>query len=97
MNLDTLRKFIVESNKKGYASGNTGVKETDGSLTVVYESGDWKSHDNYFGGEPYGGRAIILYKEKPYWIMAYYGSVKQGIDHKQIYAYRHLRQADNKM
>src|SRR3989338_7629232 len=49
------------------------IKEKDGSTTLWYESGDWKFHDNFFGGEPYGGRTVISYKNKPVWIMVYYG------------------------
>ena len=32
-----------------------------GGVTIPYEKGDWKSHDNFFGGEPYGGRIIVFY------------------------------------
>lgn len=92
MNLDNLRKFIIESNRKGYASGNTGIKEKDCSNTIVFESGDWRSHDNYFGGEPYGGRVVVFYKNKPVWIMVYYGKVENNVkDLSEIYGF--LRRA----
>jgi len=75
INLDELRKFKKEAHGAGYESENpkNEVKEADGSTTLWYESGDWKLHDNYFGGEPYGGRTVISYKNKPVWIMVYYG------------------------
>jgi hypothetical protein len=87
MNLENLRKFIIESNKKGYASGKAGKKEEDGSYTIIYESGNWKSHDNYFGGEPYGGRTIVSFKNKPFWLMAYWGRVNELEDPKKIYPF----------
>ena len=82
-----LSEFLVESNKAGYAGGDSKkwTKEKDGSTTIVFESGPWKSHDNFFGGEPYGGRIIVTKEGKPYWIMIYYGWVKEGIDPKEIY------------
>ena len=92
MDIDNLRKFIIESNKTGYASGESGKKEADGSNTIIYESGDWKSHDNYFGGEPYGGRVIVSHKGKPFWIMVYYGKVEKTIkDFSEVYSF--LRKA----
>ena len=52
MNLTELREFLVASNKAGYAGGEEKkwIKEPDGSTTIPYEKGDWKSHDNFFGG-----------------------------------------------
>ncbi len=50
-------------------------KEQDGSTSIVLEKESWKFHDNYFGGEPYGGREVVFYGNKPVWIMVYYGTV----------------------
>lgn len=88
INKEKLKRFLLESNKSGYASGNssTWTKESDRSTTITYEKGNWKSHDNYFGGEPYGGRVIVFYKEKPVWIMVYYGWIEKGFGNKPIYA-----------
>lgn len=36
-------------------------------------------HDNFFGGEPYGGRQVISVSSEPYWICTYYGSVEPGV------------------
>ncbi len=87
-NNEKLKEFLIESNKAGFASGNSSTwrKEPDGSTTIYYEKGDWKSDDNYFGGEPYGGRIIVSYKGKPIWIMVYYGWVEEGIENEPIYA-----------
>lgn len=72
-----LRSFLIEANKAGYASGKERkwIKEPDGSTTIPFESGEWRMHDNFFGGEPYGGRIIVTENGKPYWMTAYYGSI----------------------
>jgi len=46
----------MDAGRPGYAAGGSAVKtrEADHSTTIVLEHGDWKFHDNYFGGEPYG-------------------------------------------
>jgi hypothetical protein len=81
LNLKDLRLFLVESITAGYAGlGESGKKnETDGSKTFSFQKGAWKSHDNYFGGEPFGGRTVVFYNDKPVWMMVYYGSVGKDI------------------
>ena len=81
MNIDSLRKFLIKANKAGYATGQYDrfVKEKDKSMTISYESGDYRAHDNFFGGEPYGGRYLIFYKGNPVWIMVYYGKVYDSV------------------
>ena len=88
MKFEELRKFLIDANVNGYASSSTSIqKETDGSSSIRYSSGEWRMHDNYFGGEPFGGREIVFYKDRPYWIMAYYGKVFQGFDRKIVYQF----------
>lgn len=93
MNKEALRQFLIDANRAGYAGGDEKkwVKEPDGSTTIVFEKDAWCSHDNYFGGEPYGGRIIVRYEQKPHWMMVYYGWVEEGIDPDNIY--RVLRNA----
>lgn len=88
--LNKLKAFLIESNQHGYASGEAmpSKKEKDGSTTISYSSGDWCTHDNFFGGEPYGGRLVVFYKEKPYWIMVYYGNVSSSVNNiAEVYAF----------
>jgi hypothetical protein len=87
MNNAELRQFLVDSNNAGYAGGEEKkwIKELDGSTTIPFAKGPWKSHDNFFGGEPYGGRIIVFFEGKPYWIMVYYGWVEKGIEANPIY------------
>jgi len=97
MNTDELKQFLIDSNKAGYAGGEEKkwIKELDGSTTIPFEKGLWKSKDNFFGGEPYGGRTIVFYNEKPFWIMVYYGWIEEGIETNPIYGI--LRNALMKM
>ena len=90
MKIDELINFLVEANKTGYAAGNSAnsIKERDGSTSIFFQKGDWKFHDNYFGGEPFGGREIIFYKNKPFWIMVYYGQISSSNENiKEVYTF----------
>ncbi len=70
-----LLRFLSGANRHGYAAGQEAVrrKEADGSMTILYESGPWRLHDNYFGGEPYAGRAVAFLGDAPIWIAVFYG------------------------
>jgi hypothetical protein len=87
MDIEKLREFLVDSNAAGYAGGEEKkwVKEPGGSTTIPFEKGHWKSHDNFFGGEPYGGRTVVFWKGKPVWIMVYYGWVAEGQKTDPVY------------
>ena len=81
INEKQLCEFLVEAKKATYAAGDRAksIKEKDKSTTLIYENGDWKYCDNYFGGEPYGGREVVFYENKPVYIMVYYGFVDKSI------------------
>lgn len=89
MNVTDLKKFLIKISKEGYATNNESAwkKEEDKSTTIVNSDGDFRMHDNFFGGEPYGGREVIFYKSKPEWIMVYYGKVDKNVEKPQdVYA-----------
>jgi hypothetical protein len=67
----------MNASRRGYAAGSSAVKrrEADHSTTIVIEHGEWKFHDNYFGGEPYGGREVVFLGGQPVWMAVYYGQV----------------------
>src|SRR2546422_10179725 len=73
----SLLRFLVDASRRGYAAGRTAVKvrEADHSTTIVHERGEWKFHDNYFGGEPYGGRSVVFLGGRPVWMGVYFGWV----------------------
>lgn len=87
MDVTDLKTFLLHANAAGYATGKekAWTKELDGSTTIVYKEGAWKSHDNFFGGEPYGGRVVVFHDGKPYWIMVYYGRVMEKVNPDTVY------------
>ncbi|MDO8620671.1 MAG: DUF5680 domain-containing protein [Candidatus Levybacteria bacterium] len=90
MNIKQLRKFLIDPENAGYETGDSKkwIKEKDGSTTIPFESGDWRMHDNFFGGEPWGGREVVFYKGKPAWIMVMYGSVDSSFnDFETVYKF----------
>ncbi len=97
MNTQALKQFLIDCNNAGYAGGKEKewIKEEDLSTTIPFKQGIWKSHDNFFGGEPYGGRTVVFFKNKPVWMMVYYGWVEEGVEVDPIYTV--LRNALQKM
>jgi hypothetical protein len=80
---ENLHQYLLEVAKAGYANKEAErewVKNPDGSTTINHKNGAWSMHDNFFGGEPYGGREVIFHDGKPYWIMVYYGEVSKDIE-----------------
>jgi len=85
---DELCRFLVEAKRATYAAGDESLqtKEADGSTTITYSAGEWKYHDNYFGGEPFGGREVAFFQGAPVYIMTYYGWVAaSAADPKDVY------------
>jgi hypothetical protein len=83
-----LCKFLATAKKSTYAAGETAKKivEDDKSTTLIFEDGDLKYHDNYFGGEPFGGREVVFLKNEPIYIMIYYGLVDESVsDFEAVY------------
>src|SRR2546426_8105571 len=75
MDQTALLRFLMDASRRGYAAGRSAVKtrEADHSTTIVLEHGEWRFHDNYFGGEPYGGREVVFFRGQPVWMAVYYG------------------------
>ena len=96
MDTEALLGFLMTASRRGYAAGRSAVKmrEADHSTTIVLEQGDWKFHDNYFGGEPYGGREVVFLQGQPIWMAVYYGEV-DGANVDGVYSFlqRALREA----
>jgi hypothetical protein len=88
MDTEALRLFLLACNAAGYAGGDEKqwCKETDGSITIPFERDGWQTHDNFFGGEPYGGRTVVFHQERAVWLMAYYGWVVEDLEANPVYA-----------
>lgn len=85
--IDEIKKYLIESAKSGYASGDVASwkDEKDHSKTITNNIGEFSMNDNFFGGEPYGGRQVIFKNKLPVWIMVYYGNVSEKQDPNEIY------------
>lgn len=94
INLNELCKFLVRAKKSTYAAGRAAKKNIEGdhSTTLIFEDGDWKYHDNYFGGEPFGGREVVFFQNRPVYMMVYYGWVIEGVSDFQA-VYKTLQEA----
>jgi len=85
---DGLRRFLVKAKKSTYAAGSAASKivEADRSTSLIFEEGSWRYHDNYFGGEPFGGREVVFLQNKPIYLMVYYGQViETASDFEDVY------------
>jgi len=84
-----LIEFLTKTKREGYADSLVKkIKEKDKSKTIKTKYGNWECHDNYFGGEPYGGREVVFYKKKPIYIIVYYGFVDKSVkDFKKVYGF----------
>jgi hypothetical protein len=90
IDLKELCKFLVKAKKATYASGDAAknIIESDMSSTLTFEDGDWRYCDNYFGGEPFGGREVVFFKNQPVYMMVYYGGVAERVaDIKEVYKF----------
>jgi hypothetical protein len=88
--INEIREFLIYSAENGYGNEQIKpVKELDKSETIEVSRGELKSHDNYFGGEPYGGRIVIHKNNEPVWMMVYYGRVYEltGLTLQDVYGY----------
>jgi hypothetical protein len=90
MDTTKLIEFIVKASKATYDNGDESIwiKESDKSSTLKYAEGEFSFHDNFFGGEQYGGREVVFFQGNPIFMMTYYGKVIESItDLKAIYGF----------
>jgi len=93
--INELSAFLYKASQFGYATGRykDWVKEEDSSTTIYYKDDNWKMSDNFFGGEPFGGRTVVFYKNKPVWVMVYYGFIKEDVNQPIEKVYKFLQSA----
>jgi len=92
MNLQELARFIVKAKRNTYARKGEGLRSEDESKNLQYKEGDYFYRDRYFGSEKFGGEEVVWFKEKPVWLMNYYGGIeKKIVDSERVFAF--LRQA----
>lgn len=84
MKLKELQEFLMKANMQHAFGKGEIVAEDDKSRTIEFTDGDYRMHDNFFGGEPYGGRLVIFYKDQPVFMEVYYGVTSNTAD--EMYA-----------
>lgn len=77
INHEELKAFLMRANLPHATGTAKTTKEADGSRTIEYSEDAFRLHDNFFGGEPYGGRLVIFYKDEPVFLEVYYGKTSR--------------------
>lgn len=95
INVDELKQFLMRANMPHALGEAKTAKESDGSRTIEYGDGDYYMHDNFFGGEPYGGRLVVFYKAQPLFLEAYYGQTTRPADPVYDFLREALQHPDN--
>lgn len=80
VNLEELKQVLMRANMPHATGTAKTIKESDGSRTIEYAEENYRMHDNFFGGEPYGGRLVVFYKEQPVFPEVYYGRTTRPAD-----------------
>jgi hypothetical protein len=85
-----LSKFLVKAKIATYASegeANERVLE-DGAKELIFEDGEFKYRDRYYGFNPFIGEEIVWKNGKIVWSMNYYGKiVSDVVSAKEIYEF----------
>ena len=82
MNDQDLKRYLLSAAKHGYSDKQRELqwaKQPDRSTAIRHADGPGCLDDNFFGGEPYGGREVVFFEGKPTWMMVYYGAVDPSI------------------
>ncbi len=95
VNLEQIKKFLMKANMPHADGTAETIKEKDGSRTIEYADGDYRLHDNFFGGEPYGGRLVVFHKEQPIFMEVYYGQTSKPADEVYDFLREALRYPDD--
>lgn len=73
--------FLIYVAEQGYASDTAQIDRLDdGSRDLVLEQNGFRFHDNWFGGEPFGGREVVSKAGQVLWMAVYYGSFTADIE-----------------
>ncbi len=96
LNLEEVKAFLMQANMPHAEGTAETTKEKDGSRTIEYVAGDYRLHDNFFGGEPYGGRLVIFHKERPVFMEVYYGQTSKPANEVYDFLREALKHPDDK-
>ena len=86
----TLNQFLVKAKINTYASsGEGGEKDLeDGSRELVFQEGDFRYRDRYFGSDTFIGEEVVWKDGKPMWLMNYYGRItSESVPAEEMYQF----------
>lgn len=87
MDRRSLRTFVVDAHRNGYASGG-GEPADDGGTCVEYRDGDWRYVDRYYGSRSFVGSEVVFHEGTAVWGMHYSGApTDPDVDSDGIYAF----------
>ena len=77
-----IKEFIARARINTWAGGlgKQGAKRTGSEGVFVFEEGELKYEDEYFGGPRFQGEEIVYENGKPVWGMVYFGGVPESVD-----------------
>ncbi len=72
-----LEEFIVQAKTNTYVGGGdkSPTPTRSGAHDLVYQDGDWRYLDSYFGGTDFIGQEVVWHRGVPLWAMSYYGRI----------------------
>ncbi len=81
--------FLIKAKLNTYANGLAKrIKLEDGSKQLIFEEGDFKYVDRYYGFDSFIGEEIVFEKGKFIWGMNYYGKIiSKVVSGKKIYKF----------
>lgn len=81
MDLNKLNDFIIKAKAATYVGdGEQTESSREGSHDLLFEEGDFRYSDSYFGGSDFIGEEVVYYQNHPVWGMNYYGVVLKPED-----------------
>ncbi len=85
-----LNKFLVKAKTSTYASAKGGNKKVldDGAKEMIFEEGNLKYRDRYYGFDPFIGEEVVFEDGEAIWSMNYYGkTTSKDIPAEQVYEF----------
>jgi hypothetical protein len=76
LSIDELNTFIVRAKANTYVGdGKKITPSRPASHDLMFQDGDFKYLDSYFGGTDFIGQEVVYYRDQPLWAMNYYGRI----------------------
>ncbi len=86
--------FLLKANRAGYANDAPQItKFADGAREIIYEEGQYRSNDYWWGGNPFAGQESIAFGGKVLWAMQYRGWMEAGFESMSSETFTFLRHA----